>query len=95
VEEFSDQAPLVAADARALEGQARAAQGDVAGAVDAYRQAVHVLTRVGADRSAAQLWFDLAALLEEVGEFEMARDAYRSAAASTGLVSRPAVRVLV
>jgi tetratricopeptide (TPR) repeat protein len=95
VEEFSEQAPLVAADARALEGQARAAQGDVAGAVDAYRQAVLGLTRVGADRNAAQLWFDLAALLEEVSEFEMARDAYRSAAASTGLVSRAAVRVSV
>jgi Tfp pilus assembly protein PilF len=56
---------------------------------------VLVLTRIGADRSAAQLWFELASLLEEVGEFDSARDAYRSAAASTGLVSRATVRVLV
>jgi len=88
-----EQAPLVAADAKALEGQACAAHQDIAGAVDAYRQAVHILTRVGSDRNAAQLWFELAALLEAVGELDAARDAYRSAAASTGLVSRPAAVV--
>ena len=91
----TEQAPLLAADARALEGQALAAQGDTEGAAAAYREAVLILTRIGADRNAAQLWFELASLLEEVGEFDSARDAYRSAAASTGLVSRPTVRVLV
>ena len=92
----TDQAPLVAADAKTLEGQACFARDDIAGATEAYRQAVLILTRIGADRNAAQLWFELASLLEEVGDFDTARDAYRSAAASTGLVSRPAAaRVFV
>ena len=43
-----------------------------------------MLTGVGADRDAAQLWFELADLLEDVGDLDAARDAYRSAAASTG-----------
>ena len=47
-----------------------------------------VLTGVGSDRNAAQLWFELAGLLEGVGELDAARDAYRSAAASTGLRDR-------
>ena len=38
-----------------------------------------------------QLWFELAGLLEGVGDFDTARVAYRSAAASTGLRSRPAI----
>ena len=86
-------APIVAADAKALEGQAFAAQGQVEEAVRAYREAVLVLTGIGSDRGAAQLWFELADLLEEVGDLDAARDAYRSAAASTGLRSRPKVMV--
>lgn len=78
-------APIVAAEAKAIEGQAAAMQGDVDEAVGAYQEAVHLLTGIGADRSAAQLWFDLAGLLEEVGQLDMAREAYRSAAASSGL----------
>ena len=46
------------------------------------------LSSIGADKSAAQLWFDLAALLESVGLVEAATDAYRRAAASTGLRAR-------
>jgi tetratricopeptide (TPR) repeat protein len=88
-----DHAPSIAAAAKALEGQTWAAQGDTREAVQAYRQAVHILTGVGADRSAAQLWFDLAGHLEDVGEFDAARDAYRSAACSTGLHIKPKVRV--
>jgi tetratricopeptide (TPR) repeat protein len=84
-----DQAPLVAAEAKATEGQAAAAQGDLEAAAKAYQEAVHVLTGIGADRSAAQLWFDLAGLLEGVGHLDAARDAYRSAAASSGLQVAP------
>jgi hypothetical protein len=51
------------------------------------------LTGIGSDRGAAQLWFELAGLLEEVGDFDAARDAYKSAAASAGLRSRPTVRL--
>jgi len=86
-------APIVAADAKALEGQAYAANGRVDEAAAAYREAVLVLTGIGSDRGAAQLWFELAGLLEEVGQFDAAREAYRSAAASAGLRSRPGVRV--
>jgi hypothetical protein len=54
---------------------------------------VLILTSVGADRGAAQLWFELATLLEDVGDFDASREAYRSAAASTGLRVRPGMRV--
>jgi tetratricopeptide (TPR) repeat protein len=81
-------APLAEAEARALEGQTYAAQGDMAEAARAYQDAVHLLSAIGADRGAAQLWFDLADLLEQVGQADAARDAYRRAAASTGLRAR-------
>jgi len=86
-----DISPITAADAKALEGQAAAALGDTSGATEAYREAVLVLTGLGADRDAAQLWFELAGLLEGIGAHDEARNAYRSAAASTGLRSRPAI----
>lgn len=79
--------PLVAASAKGVEGMSMSALGDTTGATAAYRDAVNLLTGVGADRSAAQLWFELAAQLDEMGDTVAARDAYRSAAASTGLRS--------
>ena len=85
-------APLTAADAKSLEGQVHAARGDVAGAATAYREAVLILTGVGSDRSAAEMWFELAGLLEDVDEFDAARDAYRSAAAASGIQSRPRIK---
>jgi tetratricopeptide (TPR) repeat protein len=83
--------PLLAAEAEALVGQVAAAHGDVESAARGYRRAVFTLTSVGADKDAAQLWFELADLLEDVGEVEAARDAYRSAAAASGLRARPKV----
>jgi Tfp pilus assembly protein PilF len=62
--------------------------GDVSEARDSYRQAVLVLTGVGADRSAADLWYEIASLWDDLGEVGEARDAYRRAAASTGLRAR-------
>jgi tetratricopeptide (TPR) repeat protein len=85
-------APITAADAEALAGQIAAARGDADGAKRAYRRAVFRLTGIGADRDAAQLWFELADLLEEVGDVDAARDAYRSAAASSGVRARPKTR---
>jgi hypothetical protein len=38
------------------------------------------------------MWFELAGLLEDVNEFDAARDAYRSAAAASGVQSRPRMR---
>jgi predicted RNA polymerase sigma factor len=53
------------------------------------------LTSIGADRGAAVLWFELASLLEELGEQDDARDAYKRAAASTGLTTRASLRARV
>ena len=86
--------PITAAEARRTEGQACLHLGDRDGASRAYLQAVALLTGVGADRDAAQLWFELADLLEEIGEADAARAAYRSAAAATGLRSSARVRVM-
>jgi tetratricopeptide (TPR) repeat protein len=88
-------APLLAADARALAGQAAAAEGDIDYARAAYRDAVFALTGIGADRSAAELWLELGGLLEAVGDAEAARDAYRSAAVSSGVRARSAVSARV
>lgn len=84
-----EQHPVSAANAKLLEGQAWAAAGDMRSSVAAYQQAVMLLTGVGADRSVANLWYHLARLLEEAGEQEEAIKAYRSAAASAGLVELP------
>lgn len=79
-------APVVAANAMAMLGQLSAQAGDVHAARDHFQQAVLLLSGVGADRSAAQLWFELAHLLEGVGEASSALDAYRRAGAASGLV---------
>jgi tetratricopeptide (TPR) repeat protein len=84
--------PLTAADAKSLEGQVHAARGNVEAAVVSYREAVMMLTGLGSDRHAAEMWFELAGLLEDVHEFDAARDAYRSAAAASGIQARPRVR---
>ena len=78
----------VRAHAIVVRGQAFAAMGRADDAREAYLDAVHALSGAGADRSAAQLWFELADLLEEAGDLDGAREAYRSAAATSGLVSR-------
>jgi tetratricopeptide (TPR) repeat protein len=84
-ERSQSDAPTLAADARALQGLAALASGDSATAAGMFKHAVHILTGVGADREAGQLWFELGALLESVGEADAALQAYRSAAASAGL----------
>jgi len=91
----NSEAPQLAANARSIIGQIQASRGDTEGAKTSFRQAVFFLTGAGADRDAAQLWFELADLLEDVGDLDAARDAYRSAAASTGLRSRSRSRVSV
>ena len=85
-------APFVAADAKSLEGQAFAAAGQIDQAVKFIPRGSARADGIGSDRGAAELWFELAGLLEEVGDLDAARDAYKSAAVSTGLRSRPTVR---
>ena len=89
----AEHSPIAAADAKLVEGQAAAAAGQVDEAGHIYRQAVMLLTSVGADRDAADLWFELAGLFEAVGDMDAARNAYRSAAASTGLRTRTSVPI--
>jgi transcriptional regulator with XRE-family HTH domain len=87
LEQVRGTAPLLSVGALILLGQAAAARDDAAVAAKHYRDAVLELTRIGSDRGAAEAWFELGALLDELGLEREARDAYRSAAASTGLVS--------
>jgi transcriptional regulator with XRE-family HTH domain len=89
VEDVVAVSPDIAAGARTVQGQAAAALGHLDEAMELYRHAVMLLTSTGADRDAAQMWFELAGLLEDIGDMEFARTAYRSAAASVGLRSRP------
>ncbi|WP_162251518.1 MULTISPECIES: helix-turn-helix domain-containing protein [unclassified Nocardioides] len=78
-------APTLEAQCLVLEGRIAFAGGDRDRARSLFRAGVHALTAAGADRGAAQLWFELADLLAEVGDHEGAVEAFRSAGASTGL----------
>ncbi|WP_231389035.1 helix-turn-helix domain-containing protein [Marmoricola sp. URHB0036] len=82
------QSPMLQAEALVVRGQVSAARGDLAAARESYGGAIQVLAGLGVDRNIAQLWFDLAALLEDAGDSNAALDAYRRGAASTGL-ARP------
>lgn len=85
IESETRRTPLVAADAWCLLGRAEFLSGEVEAARHAFRQAVLTLTGVGSDRVAAQVWFEVAAMLEDVGLNDEARAAYRSAASASGL----------
>lgn len=87
--------PILAGEAYSIHGQAQLLAGNQDDAVRSYRLAIGVLTGLGDDRAAAQLWFELADMLDEVGEHDAARSAYRSAAAATGLRSTAPIRVAV
>ncbi len=79
--------PLLAADAFALLGQIAVHEDALDTARSHFQEAVLLLSGVGADRAAAQLWFELAGLFESVDEPASALDAYRRAAAATGLMA--------
>lgn len=83
-----DQAPLSASEALVLQGQISASQGHSDQAAATYKEAILLLSGVGADRRAAELWFELGGLLQDVNEPAAALDAFRRAAASTGLAPR-------
>ena len=85
-------APLSRSSSLVLQGQVAFAEQRLTDARQLYLESVQILSGVGADREAAQLWFDLGGLLSEVGETEGALDAFRRAAASTGLTAAPANR---
>ena len=83
-----EHAPLSAAEALVLQGQIAASDERTDEASATYKEAILLLSGVGADRRAAELWFELGGLLQDVGESAAALDAYRRAAASTGLTPR-------
>ncbi|QIG45319.1 tetratricopeptide repeat protein [Nocardioides anomalus] len=87
-------APLLDAGALTVMGEASFALGQPEQAAAHYRQAVAVLTGVGSDRGAADSWFELAALLDELGLRDEAHDAYRNAAVASGAVSAAGLRRL-
>ena len=76
---------MLSAEALTVLGQVAVLRGDVEGAIARFRRALVVLDGVGADREAAQLWFELANLLREHGATEEAMEAFQKAGASTGL----------
>jgi tetratricopeptide (TPR) repeat protein len=82
---MGESAPLLRAEAETLQGRISFAVDDVAAARTHYGNAVRALSAVGSDRDAAQLWFELGGLLDLAGDRDGALDAYRSAAAATGL----------
>lgn len=86
-EEMRTLAPLLAADASVLAGAGAWEAGAREVAVARLRDAVALLTGIGPDRRAAELWFELGARFDEAGLGEEAHAAYRSAAAATGLRS--------
>lgn len=78
-------APLLEAQILVLHGRLAFAGGDHVEARRRFQAGVLTLTAAGVDRGAAQLWFELAELLTQVGDTEGAMQAFRSAGASTGL----------
>lgn len=78
-------AATLRASALVLQGRIAFAEGHHERSRELYQQSAQALSATGADRSAAQLWFELAELLAEVGDTTGAMEAFRSAGASTGL----------
>ncbi len=89
LETLPEPSPLIEADARSLLGQVAARTGDPDQAQVQFARAAALLTSIGADRSAAQLWYELGACMDDLGMVAPARDAFRRAAASTGLTLQP------
>ena len=82
--------PLAHAEAAAVLGQVAVLDGDTSRARALCAEAAQLLSAAGADRATAQVWYELAMCLEQAGATTEALDAYRRAAASTGLTT-PAV----
>lgn len=77
--------PGLEAHSLVLLGRIAFLDGDQELARQQFQAGAHALTAIGSDRSAAQLWFELADLLASVGDNAGALQAFRSAGVSTGL----------
>ncbi len=87
-EKAGTELPLISVDALVLLGQIDWNVGEHEQSREWYRRAITVLTGVGADHEAGQLWFELGAAADEAGLVDEARDAYRRAAVSSGMRTR-------
>jgi transcriptional regulator with XRE-family HTH domain len=81
-----DSAPLLGAEACVVLGRVQLVRRSTGAARTAFQKAIMTLTAIGADRKAAEMWFELGGLLLQVGDETAALDAYRRAGASSGLV---------
>jgi tetratricopeptide (TPR) repeat protein len=86
--ETGDPLPMASVEAMTLLGQVAWSTGDRSAAQDWYRRAIATLTGVGADREAAQIWFELGTLAAQAGLVPESADAFQRAAASAGLTAR-------
>ena len=84
---IGETAPLLSARLDMLLGRVAAHRADRPRAQELYRSAAATLTAHATDRGTAAVWYELGALLDGAGDVEAARDAYRSAAASLGLLA--------
>jgi transcriptional regulator with XRE-family HTH domain len=84
----ADDMPLVSVDVLNMLGQIAWASGEREDAQEWYRRSIATLTGVGADREAAQVWFEIGTLAAQAGLVEESADAFRRAAVSTGLHAR-------
>jgi tetratricopeptide (TPR) repeat protein len=80
--------PIIAVEALTLLGQLAWNEGEREMAHTWYRRAIELLTGAGADREAAQVWFEIGTLASEAGMVAESADAFRRAAVSTGLQAR-------
>jgi tetratricopeptide (TPR) repeat protein len=79
---------LERAEAAIIRGHAESSMGHEAEALRAYDDAQRLLATCDTCRDTAQLWFDLADLLEQAGRTDSANAALRNAAAAAGLTTR-------
>ncbi|UUW89886.1 helix-turn-helix domain-containing protein [Pimelobacter simplex] len=79
------EAPELRAWQSALRGLLAAERGDVHQTREHFLTAIHTLTSSGADKDAAQMWFELGDTLLRLGDRESALDAFRRAGISQGL----------
>jgi tetratricopeptide (TPR) repeat protein len=84
---IGDAAPLLAARLDMVLGRVAAARDEMPHARELYRAAASTLTAHATDRGTATVWYELGDLLDGAGDVAAARDAYRSAAASLGLLA--------
>jgi transcriptional regulator with XRE-family HTH domain len=88
VESTQADLPIVSVNALTLLGQIAWSNGEREDAQQWYRRAITMLTGYGADREAAQVWFEIGTLAAQAGLVAESADAFQRAAASTGLTAR-------